>query len=78
MYTHSFHSSRSVYALYVFPFCVGGAIKSFSFWSFSPTIKPVPFLQKHSVSVLFQSLKNDDSVAKKDVQRILELSHKQR
>ncbi|KAK2853711.1 hypothetical protein Q5P01_006372 [Channa striata] len=25
-----------------------------------------------------QSLKNDDSVAKKDVQRILELSHKQR
>uniref|UniRef100_A0A3Q2GAA0 Leucine zipper protein 2 n=1 Tax=Cyprinodon variegatus TaxID=28743 RepID=A0A3Q2GAA0_CYPVA len=28
--------------------------------------------------VLFQTLKNDESVAKKDVQRILELSHKQR
>ncbi|MED6284258.1 Leucine zipper protein 2 [Characodon lateralis] len=28
--------------------------------------------------VLFQSLKNDESVAKKEVQRILELSHKQR
>lgn len=38
----------------------------------------VLFLEKHSVSVLFQSLKNDDTVAKKDVQRILELSHKQR
>lgn len=29
-------------------------------------------------SILFQTLQNDDFVAKKDVQRILELSHKQR
>ncbi|GLD55835.1 leucine zipper protein 2 isoform X2, partial [Lates japonicus] len=31
-----------------------------------------------SIKGNLQSLKNDDSVAKKDVQRILELSHKQR
>lgn len=34
--------------------------------------------EKQNVLFVFQSLKNDESVAKTDVQKILDLSHKQR